>query len=133
MFLNVCKQTFYISRSHISKSKSCFNVKSSTCCFHMKTKILADFQICINVPLRSGECQCCDVTTNDALETSCGTETVQWVLRCTARKRRRWCKLFPLFVLLLSNALVLWAVQPLMCQKTIYVWARNNFSAKCFW
>ena len=29
----------------------CFNVKSSTYCFHMKTKILADFQICISVPL----------------------------------------------------------------------------------
>ena len=35
----------------ISKSKRCFNVKSSTLYFHMKTKILADFQICISVPL----------------------------------------------------------------------------------
>ena len=40
-----------ISRVHISKSKMCFNVKSSTYYFHMKTKILADFQICISVPL----------------------------------------------------------------------------------
>ena len=32
---------------HILKS---FNVKSSTY-FHMKTKILADFQICVSVPL----------------------------------------------------------------------------------
>ena len=27
-------------------------MKSSTYCFHMKTKILADFQVCISVPLR---------------------------------------------------------------------------------
>ena len=30
---------------------SILNVKSSTYYFHMKTKILADFQICISVPL----------------------------------------------------------------------------------
>ena len=41
----------HISRSHISKSKRCFNVKSSTYYFHLKTKILADFQICISVPI----------------------------------------------------------------------------------
>ena len=28
-----------------------FNAKSSPYYFHMKTKILADFQICVNVPL----------------------------------------------------------------------------------
>ena len=50
MFLNVCKQTFHIiSRAQISKSKRCFDVKSSTYNFHMK--ILADCQICISVPL----------------------------------------------------------------------------------
>ena len=27
-------------------------MKSSTYCFHVKTKILADFQICISVPLK---------------------------------------------------------------------------------
>ena len=43
----------YNSRAHISKSKECFNVKSSTYYFHMKTKILGDFQICISIPLRS--------------------------------------------------------------------------------
>ena len=43
-----CLQTNF---PHISKSKRCFDVKSSTHCFHMKTKILADFQICISVPL----------------------------------------------------------------------------------
>ena len=31
----------------------CFNVKFSTYYFHMKTKLLADFQICISVPLTS--------------------------------------------------------------------------------
>ena len=41
----------HILRAHISKSKMCFNVKSSTYYFHMNTKILADFQVCISVPL----------------------------------------------------------------------------------
>ena len=51
MFLNVCKQTFHIlSRVHISKRKRCFNAKFSTYFFHMKIKILADFQIYISVP-----------------------------------------------------------------------------------
>ena len=36
---------------HISKSKMCFNEKSSAYYFHLKTKALADFQICISVPL----------------------------------------------------------------------------------
>ena len=38
-------------RAHYSKSKRCFNAKFSTYYFHMKTKILADFSICITVPL----------------------------------------------------------------------------------
>ena len=41
---------------HILKSKSRFNVKSSTCYFHMKMNILADFQICISVPLSETGC-----------------------------------------------------------------------------
>ena len=49
MFVN---KPFTYLHAHISKSKRCFNVKSSTCChFHMKTEMLADFQICISVPL----------------------------------------------------------------------------------
>ena len=32
------------------KSKTCFNVRSSTYYFHIKTRILPDFQICISVP-----------------------------------------------------------------------------------
>ena len=53
LFLNVCKQTFrIISRAHISKSKRCFNVKSSTYYFYIKTRISADFQIWISVPLK---------------------------------------------------------------------------------
>ena len=39
-------------RGHISKSKRCFNVKSSTFYFRMKIKILADFQIRISAPLK---------------------------------------------------------------------------------
>ena len=48
MFIN---KLFLISRANISKSKSFFNMKSSTYYFHLKTKILGDFQICISVPL----------------------------------------------------------------------------------
>ena len=48
MFVN---KLFTYPRVHTSESKRCFNVKSSTYYFHMKTKILADFQICITVPL----------------------------------------------------------------------------------
>ena len=36
----------------MSKSKRYFNVNFLTYYFHMKTKILADFQICISVPIR---------------------------------------------------------------------------------
>ena len=56
MFVN--KLFTYLS--HISKNKSCFNVKCLTCYFHIKTKILADFQICISVPLK----HCMKVVTN---------------------------------------------------------------------
>ena len=47
--------TFHIShvRAHVSQSKRCFNVKSSTYYFPMKTKILADFQIFVSVPFMS--------------------------------------------------------------------------------
>ena len=48
MFAN--KLFTYLMYAYL-KSKSCFNVKSSTYYFHVKTKILADFQICINVAL----------------------------------------------------------------------------------
>ena len=44
-----------MSRAHISKSKRCFNMKSSTYYFHMKRKIWSDFQICISVPLIVGK------------------------------------------------------------------------------
>ena len=36
---------------NVSECKRCFNVKSSTFHFHVKTKISADFQICIRVIL----------------------------------------------------------------------------------
>ena len=47
MFVN--KIFIYLS-VRISKSKRCFNVKSSTYYFHTKTKIVADFQISISAP-----------------------------------------------------------------------------------
>ena len=37
------------------RSKRCFYVKSSTYCFHKKTKILVDFQICIRVSLKKND------------------------------------------------------------------------------
>ena len=59
LFLNICKQTFQISHVRISqKLKSCFNVKSWAYYFHMKTKILENFQICISVLLKeTWKCQ----------------------------------------------------------------------------
>ena len=41
-----------MSHAHISKSKRCFSLKPSTYHFDMKTKILADCQICISVTLK---------------------------------------------------------------------------------
>ena len=54
MFEFCCKCWPYLSHislAHISKSKRCFNVKSSRYYFHVKTKILVNFQIRISVPL----------------------------------------------------------------------------------
>ena len=36
----------------LSERIRCFSLKISTKCFHVKTKILADFLICISVPLK---------------------------------------------------------------------------------
>ena len=42
-----------MSHARISqKVKGVFNVKASTYYFHMKKKILADFLVCISVPLK---------------------------------------------------------------------------------
>ena len=49
MFVN--KLFTYLTCAYLRKSKRCFNVKSSTYYFHVKTKISADFQTCISVPL----------------------------------------------------------------------------------
>ena len=55
IFVHVCvhiKTNFsHISVAYISKRERRFNDKSSTYHFHAKTKILADFQICISVSL----------------------------------------------------------------------------------
>ena len=42
-----------ISRAHITESEWSFNVKSSTYHFHVRTNTLANFHICISVPLRN--------------------------------------------------------------------------------
>ena len=54
-YFSECLQTnfSYISREHIPRTKRRFNLKSSTDSFHMKTKILAEFHICVSVPLRT--------------------------------------------------------------------------------
>ena len=84
----------HILRADISKSKRCFNVKSSTSYFRMTTKILADFQICIRVPLRFFRvlCHiffnmrhfrlkifqtCCGTQRNHTLDGT-GTKTILW-------------------------------------------------------
>ena len=53
--LAVYKQTFHDLTCEYLKSKTSFNMKFSIYYFHMKTKILADFQICVSVPLRGIE------------------------------------------------------------------------------
>ena len=49
LFLNVCRQTFDIS--HVGTSQKVKGVLMWKYYFHMKAKILADFQICISVRL----------------------------------------------------------------------------------
>ena len=48
MFVN--KRFAYLTCAYL-KTQKCLNVKSSARYFHAKTNILADFQICIRVPL----------------------------------------------------------------------------------
>ena len=47
MFVN--KLFTYLACAYISERKRCFSVKSPTHHFHLETKILADFQICISI------------------------------------------------------------------------------------
>ena len=47
----VKKTLSHNSQARITKSIKVFNVKSPTYYFHMKMKVLVDFQICISVPL----------------------------------------------------------------------------------
>ena len=51
MFVN--KLFTYLGRAYlsISESKMCYNVIPSVHYFYAKTKMLADFQICVSVPL----------------------------------------------------------------------------------
>ena len=51
MFVN--KHDTYLSGVHISKSKRRYNLIPSVHYFYVKTKMLAEFQICISVPLRA--------------------------------------------------------------------------------
>ena len=71
--LNAYKQTFPIFHMRISqKVKGVLNVKSSTYYFHMKTKILAEFQICISVPLiRTNMAPCFIKFISDSVTKNC--------------------------------------------------------------
>ena len=52
LFLNICKQTFYISYVRITqKVKGVYDANSSTYYSHIKAKILEKFQVCTSVPL----------------------------------------------------------------------------------
>ena len=54
LFLNICKQTFYISYVRITqKVKGVYDANSSTYYSHIKAKILEEFQVCTSVPLNS--------------------------------------------------------------------------------
>ena len=52
MFVN--KHFIYLG-AHNLKAKCYYNAKPSAYYFYVKTKISVDFQICISVPLSSGE------------------------------------------------------------------------------
>ena len=51
------KNILYILEVHNLKSKCCYDAKLLAYYFYMKTKISADFQICISVPLRVQSCK----------------------------------------------------------------------------
>ena len=57
--VSLCLQTniLRISGVDISESKRCYDVIPSIRYFYIKTNILADFQICISVPLRPWLCR----------------------------------------------------------------------------
>ena len=55
MFIN---KHSYISGPYISKSKRFYNAKLLSYYFYMKTKMLAEFRICISVPLNNSKCIC---------------------------------------------------------------------------
>ena len=61
----------------MSESKSCFNVKSSTYYFHMKTNILADFPIYISVPLKKKLKVSSDHVFHQKSEAN-----LKWILKC---------------------------------------------------
>ena len=48
-FLKKYANSSHISRAPISKRERCFNAKSLTYYFHVKTKVLADFEICVKL------------------------------------------------------------------------------------
>ena len=98
-FLNVCKQTFHIYHiyhfAHTSKSKRCFNVKSPAYYFHIKTNTMADFQICISVPLINQELyfSCFQKKpSTSALRKSC-SENMQQIYKRTPMPKRDLCSL----------------------------------------
>ena len=66
-----------MSCAHISKRKRCFNVKSPTYYFHVKTKILADFQICISVSLTHGLITSVTAPISDTLQERLGLLSTQ--------------------------------------------------------
>ena len=51
--MHVCKETSHISYVRVSQNVKGLNVNTSTYYLHVKTKILADFEIYISVPLRT--------------------------------------------------------------------------------
>ena len=52
LFLSVCTQTFHIYHVHISQNVKGVLMQNLRRYFRVKTKMLADFQICIRVLLR---------------------------------------------------------------------------------
>ena len=53
LLLNVCKLTFHIPHVRATQKIKVVLMRNLQHYFHMKTKILADFQVCVSVPLKT--------------------------------------------------------------------------------
>ena len=83
--MQVADHFSHISRAHISKRRMYFNVKSLAYYFHVKANILADFQICISVPLISWSKTKIFIDHNDKIWTKNSEIYVSFMCFCSVK------------------------------------------------